>query len=854
MRENSERLSKEGAGGLYLPRGMIHGSRMEHQLECRTRHRLGCEVSGGSGFGWVAGLGGACGSACRAAKGSPSLSAMLRLFECLSLLRQLVLVSVMALCTFDGSAQEISDRDLKFFEEKIRPVLATECYECHSIRADKSKGGLLLDSYQALIAGGDSGPAIVPGDADGSLLIEAIRYEDPHLQMPEDEKLADEVIADLEAWIDSGALAPQDWMGGQQEAEISSNEEKWRTHWAFQPLREMGLDSAESIDHHIQTALAEKGLTLAEPASPADLIRRIHYDLTGLPPQPETIPQLVEDWSDTTYRELVDQLLASPQYGEKWGRFWLDLARYSETAGGGRSYPVPSAWRYRNYVIDAMNADMPYQQFLTEQIAGDLLDARDDTERSRQLIATGFLALGAKPLDFQDKEQLMFDHIDEQLDTIGKTTMGMTIGCARCHDHMFDPVSERDYYRMASIMQNTKAMDEALINNFAFVSLPGAEDTVSKEAKTAIAESRKLLDLLSNLEKRTDSSAKKKRNKTLQELEELIAKSSQAPKAIAVADNKDLIDGHIRIRGVATKKGAAVKRGGPLEMIKAPLPEPVPDNESGRRQLVDWITHPDHPLTYRVYVNRVWAQLFGKGIVTSLDNFGITGSEPTHPELLGYLADHFVKQGGSTKGLVKQIVLSETYRQSAQVKAPELSAQHDPDRQWLSGYPTRRLTGEELRDSVLLACDQIDPTPVDGVIPNSQLLTTKHRSVYLPVQREEGLHPLLVVFDFADPNLSTGQRNVTNLPTQSLYLLNSDFIQQKSRSVAELVLADDQLTDRERLDLLARRIYSRPLTEEELSFCIGQLNKAADSQNDQLQTWSILAHTLYCSPDFRFLK
>ncbi|MEO0415376.1 MAG: PSD1 and planctomycete cytochrome C domain-containing protein, partial [Verrucomicrobiota bacterium] len=701
---------------------------------------------------------------------------------------------------------------------------------------------------------GDSGPSIVPGNAEASLLIEAIRYDDPHLQMPEDEKLPDATIADLEKWIQSGAPAPQDWMESQKLNEDVSNEEKWQQHWSFQPLRSSGKGANQSIDHFITSALQEKGLTLAPQAVPVDLIRRLHYDLTGLPPQPEIVDQLVGQWSENTYRELVDQLLDTPQYGEKWGRFWLDLARYSETAGGGRSYPVPSAWRYRNYVIDAMNADMPYRQFLTEQIAGDLLESKDDNERSRHLIATGFLALGAKPLDFQDKEQLMFDHIDEQLDTIGKTTMGMTVGCARCHDHMFDPISERDYYRMASIMQNTKAMDEALINNFAFVTLPGAADSVRKEAKGAIEKSRKLLDRLSNLEKQSTSSAAEKRKEALKELEDLIDQSSQASKAIAVVDNLEFIDGFIRIRGVAIKKGASVERGAPLEMIAQPQPKPVPEDESGRRQLVDWITHPEHPLTYRVYVNRVWAQLFGKGLVASLDNFGITGNAPTHPELLDYLARQFLENGGSTKDLVRQVVLSQTYQQSAQVSDSEMSTKLDPDRAWLSGYPTRRLTAEELRDSVLQSCDQINKNKVEGVVPASQLLTSHHRSVYLPVQREEGLHPLLEVFDFADPNLSTGRRNVTNLPTQSLYLLNSEFIQQKAKNTAEAALAREKLTDPERLDFLAKQIYSRPLTDKETSFCMQQLEQAQNKATDRLEAWSIIAHALYCSPDFRFLK
>ena len=381
--------------------------------------------------------------------------------------------------------------DIDFFEKKIRPVLAEHCYKCHSAKSEKIKGKLRVDSRNGLLKGGDAGPSLVPGSPDKSLLIEAVLYKNPDLQMPPKEKLRDEVIEDLTAWVKKGGRWPDEKEAQPIAVEKTLDYEKLRKeHWAFRPVQTAPAPAvkdaawpAGAIDHFVLSKLEQKALKPAPPADKLALMRRVSFDLTGLPPSPEQMDSFLKDDSAGAFPKVVDALLASPHFGERWGRHWLDIARYAESAGGGRIVPLNNAWRYRDYVIDAFSKDKPYNQFITEQLAGDLLPAETPQQRAEQIVATGFLAIGPKNLDTQDKDLLRMDVVDEQMDTLGKAMLGMTIGCARCHDHKFDPIPTRDYYAMAGIFRSTKTLTPGNVSGVVQAGLPSDPATSEKVAR-----------------------------------------------------------------------------------------------------------------------------------------------------------------------------------------------------------------------------------------------------------------------------------------------------------------------------------------------------------------------------------
>ena len=758
--------------------------------------------------------------------------------------------SVLVLAFLTVSTLLASDQEkLAFFETKIRPVLVKHCYKCHSIESGKHKGGLLVDSKDALLKGGDSGPSIVPGNPDKSLLVVAITYKDLDLQMPEKKQLPEHIINDFIKWVKDGAVDPRKTKGSVKKR--TKMDDGRRDHWAFKPIQKEGF-SKKSIDEYIDSKIISAGLKKSAETNPDVLIRRLFIDLTGLPPEPEVLLEFRGNPSDENYERYVNELMNSPQFGTKWARFWLDLARYSETAGGGRSYPVPLAWRYRTYVINSFNKDLPYNQFLKEQIAGDLLDSNSDADKARNLVATTFMAIGAKPLDLQNKPQLELDHVDEQLDTLGKVTMGMTIGCARCHDHEFDPITTRDYYRMAAIFQNTDAMTRGNISHFTVYPLPGTDKKDVDLAVKHIGKFRGISTSIASLERqvqRGDTKVQPKIDSKVAEFAKILDENSKLPVALGLSDKKTLKHGFIRIRGEAENKGAPVKRGGPVEFLAKLKPEEVPEKSSGRLQLANWIIHEDHPLTSRVYVNRIWAQLFAKGLVSSLDNFGTTGTKPTHPELLDFLAVNFMNNGWSTKKLIKQIVLSSTYKQSG-VK-PEKADLLDADNKLLSYFPQRRLKAEAIRDSILAISGDLDTRQVDGVIPYKELQTSSKRSIFLPTLREEGRNSLLDVFDFPDASASTGIRNNTNLPSQALFLMNSPFVISQSETAAKRILSEGaEMTRDEKLERAAYLVYGRSLSDEENEL----FSKILGNDKNKLKAWQTIFHAMFCSVDFRFLN
>ena len=462
------------------------------------------------------------------------------------------------------------------------------------------------------------------------------------------------------------------------------------------------------------------------------------------------------------------------------------------------------------------------------------------------------MSIGAKPLDLQNKPQLILDHVDEQLDTLGKVTMGMTIGCARCHDHEFDPITTRDYYRMAAIFQNTNAMTEGNISHFTVYPLPGTDKKTVDDAVKLIDKYRGTGAQIASLERkvqRGESKVQKEVDAKIAKFAELVKTGSTMPVALGMSDYPKLKHGHIRIRGVADNKGKTVKRGGPKEFLPTLQPEDVPENSSGRLELANWIVHSDHPLTSRVYVNRIWAQIFGKGIVTSLDNFGTTGTLPTHPELLDFMAANFIKNGWSTKQFIKKLVLSKTYKRSTQKTA--ISDELDADNELLSYYPKRRMNAESIRDSILFVSNALETDHVEGVIPYKQLQTSRKRSIFLPTLREEGRNSLLDVFDFPDASASTGERNTTNLPSQALFLMNSPFVIHQSELAAKRILSEGvEMANEEKLERAALLVYGRDLTKEERSLFLSQLSSSKDPQ----KAWQTIFHAMFCSVDFRFLN
>lgn len=712
--------------------------------------------------------------------------------------------------------------DLSFFESKIRPVLVKQCYECHSVESGKSKGGLTLDTKQGIRTGGDTGPAIVPGDVSKSLLLAAIKHSDPDLEMPPKKpRLPQAVIADFEAWIKAGAADPRE--SAQKTAErppvdVASG----RKFWSYQKPRQV----AGTIDGFIRAKLQEHGLEPAPAAEPVVLLRRLYLDLIGLPPTPEQAAAFSMEKLEAT----VDELLRSPRFGERWGRHWLDVARYAESNGRESNLTFPHAWRYRDYVIDAVNADVPFDRFITEQVAGDLLPAKGDAERARLLIATGFLALGPKGLNEMNPAQFAADVADEQLDTVTRAVLASSVACARCHDHKTEPYSMEDYYALAGIFKSTQTfygnwIDSENNNHGHLIHLPKLPGQVIPNRPVTADRVQQLKNDLAKLnaeEKAQNEYVAKAKaagrdisgeyHKILStairilwtrggiegQLETVDDQGRAQPLCMGVQDAKRIQDSQLYERGEIAHPVKPVSRGFPQVMgVKAALPK----EHSGRLELAQWLVSRENPLTARVMANRVWRHLFGAGILRTVDNFGFSGERPSHPELLDHLALRFMDGGWSVKKLIKEIVLSETYRQASTHRSAAFN--QDPDNRLLWRANKRRLDAEVIRDSMLAVAGVLDTSRRPGSLVaeldgqsvsligfNTKLPPdldgSKRRSIYLPVLRDH-LPDVLEQFDVANPNLVTGDRDVTNVPLQALYLLNGPFVQEQAAALARRI-------------------------------------------------------------------
>ena len=661
-----------------------------------------------------------------------------------------------------------------------------------------------------------------------------------------------------------------------------------KNFWAYQPVRDAAPPSVKNeawikspLDRFILGKLEQRGLSPSSPADKRTLIRRVTFDLTGLPPSPKEVDGFLKDDSPQSFEKVVNRLLDSPHYGERWGRHWLDVVRYAESTANDANAVMRFAWRYRNYVIDAFNRDLPYDQFIVEQLAGDLLPPTDDlSARIRRTIATGYLMVGPKALAETDKEQSRLDIVDDQIDVTGRAFLGLTIACARCHDHKFDAIRAVDYYALAGIFRSTEPFKDEARNSsmwweFSLFEAPGEkpflvmapQETTPRNLRVHLRGNRFTLGEVVP-------------RGFVQILSSPASGVASAPRA-----NGNLIPG----------RGADA----------APLASSIAG--SGRLELAQWIGSKDNPLTARVMVNRIWQHHFGSGLVATSDNFGVRGERPSHPELLDWLAKRFVESGWSIKAMHRLIVLSGAYQQGnpSLNRTPEARAslatadssppnarasgvrlnEADPDNRLLSYFPRRRLSAEELRDAVLAVSGQLDRQPGTdesavilwkeaevqdekrGFAPNrmqadhSFYSEFRKRSIYLPIVRNI-LPDVLSLFDAADPNGVTTLRNETTVPSQSLFLLNSPLVREQSRQLAQRLLSDDKATDEQRLMRLHELAFGRPLTANELAqartfldaYLTASAAQARPEADRRLIAWQSYCQALFCQNEFLYLE
>ncbi|WP_020470542.1 PSD1 and planctomycete cytochrome C domain-containing protein [Zavarzinella formosa] len=820
-----------------------------------------------------------------------------------------------------------ADPNVEFFENKIRPVLVEQCLSCHGEK--KQAGGLRLDTKQAVLKGGDTGPALIAGKPTESLMIKAIK-QDGELKMPPKGKLPASVVADLTKWVETGAVDPRD---GTAQAASSIDWAKGRKFWSFQPVVKPAVPAvagATPIDRFINAKLAAQGLKPVAIADKRMLIRRITFDLTGLPPTPEEVAAYLADSSPDADAKLIDRLLNSPAYGETQARHWLDVARYAEDQAHTFGVaPSTDAWRYRDWVIDAFNEDMRFDRFAKLQIAADFLTG-DTPDEIKHRAALGFFGLGAVYYKNSDAAKAAADELDDRVDTLTRGFLGLTVSCARCHDHKFDPIPTQDYYSLAGIFTSTKldkvplapkaemekiaasqkkiqeadklvkallqtAKDKLAVKKAEELSAyllaawklearrmekndaPANEiakaekldgptlDRMSKMLKNKGANMPGLADWAKNLPKKGDKNVPdtvqalaaawrdtvktvmadakhKNRNEVMNALfgdkgvfilaegdavsimppeektkydglktehAKLVKEAPPTPSMVHGISETNPVDLKVYIRGNPAKQGELAPRRF-LKIIAGDDPVKFKQG-SGRKELADAVADPKNPLTARVFVNRVWQQHFGRGIVGTPSNFGSMGERPTHPELLDYLAASFIENGWSVKKLHREILLSETYRRAS--VPDEANMQKDADNRFLWRSNRRRLTVESWRDALLAASGKLDPK-LGGPTTNLDTPENARRTVYARISRHE-LNGLLRLFDFPDANITSERRVETTVPQQQLFVMNSPFMVNQARALSGR-LEKEAPTEDARIRRAYEILFGRPALPEEV--------------------------------------
>jgi hypothetical protein len=779
-----------------------------------------------------------------------------------------------ALLTIAGSvhADEAAE---SFFETRIRPVLAAECFPCHG--GKKTENGLKVDSLASLLRGGDGGPAIVVGDPEKSLLVRAIRYADPELKMPPKRRLPADVAAAFTEWVAQGAVWPTNVVKKQVR-----DTAKPARHWAFQALKPIAAppdptgQATGPIDRFLAAKRATAGLVPVPLADRRTLIRRVTFDLIGLPPTPAEVDEFEHDTSPTAICRVVDRLLASPQYGERAGRQWMDVVRYADTAGDNADYPIPEAARYRDYIIAAFNHDKPFDQFVREQLAGDILSGEGTRDHhAESVIATGFLALSRRYAT--GPFELWHLTLEDTIETTGRAFMGLTLRCARCHDHKFDPVSQGDYY--------------ALYGIFASTTFPygGSEEFQSKDlprqnfvplVEPALAEPKwkahrdhveRLQNTIREVEAKKDAASARRLKELRAELLRLRRSSLPAgvEGAYAVCEGKP-VDAALQRRGEPANPGPVVPRGVPQFAFLEGAPRPAsPSHGSGRLELAQWLTEPTNPLTPRVMVNRIWQRHFGRGIVSTPSNFGLRGEPPTHPELINWLASRFLESRWSIKAIDREIVLSRTYQLSSDFDAH--NAELDPDDRWLWRFPRQRLDAESLRDAMLAVAGNLDITRPRAhpfpAIENwhwtqhnafKEIYPSNQRTVYLMTQRLIK-HPYLAIFDGPDTNVSTEARPHSTVPLQALYLMNNPFVEDQAAGFARRIIGATT-EPAERIDFAYQLAWSRRPTHDESSVASQFIARAktalaaagTPAESLEREAWTSLAKVMLTANEFLY--
>lgn len=814
----------------------------------------------------------------------------------------------------EGHASIPADQ-LAFFEKNIRPVLVQQCHKCHSAEAEKIKGGLTLDTKHGLALGGESGrPGVTPGDVARSAIYEAMTWENEDMQMPPKEKLPDDVIANFKKWIEMGAPDPREQKianasGGRRVIDMDEG----RKHWAFQkpvkrtspPVKTEGWAKTD-IDRFILAKIEEHGLHPVRDADRPTLIRRIAFDLTGLPPTPDEVRTFIADQSPDAVKRVIDMYLDSGRYGERWARHWLDVARYAESSGKEVNVLYPHAWRYRGYVIESFKQDKPYDQFLKEQIAGDLMRFEDKRDQAEKIIATGFLAIGPKGHNNRDRRQFAMDTVDEQIDAMSQAMLGLTLACARCHDHKFDPVTQRDYYALAGIFlssdtlfgtyrgiqnNNSSTLIEldrssgqpaplAKISSFEATQLKRKYEEADRQAKEAQASV--FSEQRSSRERNTNTAAAfLKVRGALDRAENIKADLDMfhedgTPRTLTmgVLDKQRPLDSPILVRGDIKQPADIVSRG--LVEVLCAKGEPLNISRgSGRLDLAWFIASKDNPLTARVMANRVWLKLMGSGLVATPDNFGLMGQKPTHPELLDHLAVTFMENGWSIKKLIREIMLSRVYQMGSSYDAGNYAT--DPDNKFRWRMNQRRLDAEAIRDAMLAISGTLNLYPVDGspiarvgegregLISLFRDVLSKPqacRSIYLPIVRDQ-IPEFLSVFDFPDASLVNGDRDTTNVPSQSLFLMNNGQVQAMADGFA-IRVAQFNGTPAERLAYAYMLAFGRSPSEQELAAIrnfwmrfpdeLGKGKATIPREQRQFAALSAFCQSLFASAEFRYLN
>lgn len=923
---------------------------------------------------------------------------------------------------FDGGSQAADQTE--FFEKQVRPVLARKCAACHN--PESKIGGLDLTTAEGFLRGGESGPIVNKDKPEESRLLKVIGYQEK-LKMPPTGRLKDDELAVLTAWVRMGAPWPSAKSGATVKTEANWAKRNQREFndaekgfWSFQPMAKSEPPDVRDkawvntpIDAYVLAKLEERNLKPAPPADRLTWLRRATYDLTGLPPTGKEMSDFLSDQSPKSFEKVVDRLLASPRYGEKWGRHWLDVARYADSTGNDEDHRYPHAWRYRDYVIEAFNLDLPYDQFIREQIAGDLLPAGDGGEVNRRgIIATGFLSLGPKALAQQDKMKMLYDVYDEQVDVTSRAFLGLTLACARCHNHKFDPILTADYYSMVGIFAATRsfrdpqefvsppltkplvpkaeyaqyqeqlkthraierkaryALDEivdhrketrieklkARLAEYMLAARRVYQDGVKPEdlagsqnldavvlkrwsdylkpgdlprqhllewhnsenpAGTAKAYQERFIARLMGWQAKVSEWRMKYRqalseNKPLpdkpnfvdgedrffhevylvkkgpfslddgdqssfnpdewseivrlrKELEESKKKAPAEPEMACAVEDGEPVKQKVFIRGDYHNPGEDSPKAVPSILIDRVTP-PKFSQGSGRFELAEWLTQPEHPLTSRVMVNRIWQWHFGEGLVRTPDNFGKMGERPTHPELLDWLARQFVKSGWSIKSMHRLIMLSSAYRMSSRLSNENQAA--DPENRLLTRFNRRRLAVEEMRDGLLAIDGAIDLTMggslqtgagTDGENDSKRLSLNPEkitrRSVYIPLRRAN-LPTLLNLFDFGDATAMSGKRQLTNVATQALFWMNSEFVSDRAKNVAQKLIEDKNQTETGRVSELYRRILNRDATEEDVTGALRYVTAFRarfSGDSAELKAWESLCRTLMASNEFIYI-